>query len=545
MRIAALARGLEHSALLDDAPQVEVTDITNDSRRVTPGALYAALPGERFDGHRFIPAAIESGASAVLCESLPARRTGGVAWLHAPHARLALSELADRLFGSPSRELEVIGVTGTDGKTSTVYFIHQLLARLDGASAFLSTSGMQIGPDEKPNALHQSTPEAPEVHRALRAMRDAGARYAVLESTSHGLSRRSCRLAHVRYRAAVFTNLTHEHLEYHGSFEQYRSDKANLFRALDAGCYADAGQPDVGSHEPARGGAAVPGRATTRTGGAAVPDRATTRTGGTEGPFGVVNADDPHSAYFVAATARPVLTYGCTPGADYRAADVSLSPNGASFTLLTPGGSAACSLAIPGRFNVANALAAAAVVHALTGCDETELAAAIASLRPVHGRMSVVASEPFSLVVDYAHTPGSFENVLPFFRERTAGRLLVVFGSAGERDVGKRPIQGEIAGRYADVIVLADEDPRGEDRMQILRDIASGTTGRAEGRDLLLIPDRRLAIRRALELARPGDTVLLLGKGHETSIIGPTAAAPWDEMAVAREELARLRAGSG
>ena len=517
MRVAALARGLEHSALLDGAPEADVTDITNDSRRVTPGALYAALPGEHVDGHRFIPAAIEAGASAILCESLPARRAGEVAWLHAPDARLALSELADRLFGSPSRELDVIGVTGTDGKTSTVYFIHQLLSRVAGTSAFLSTAAMQIGPNEEPNELHQSTPEAPEVHRALRAMRDAGARYAVLESTSHGLSRRSCRLAHVRYRAAVFTNLTHEHLEYHGSFEQYRSDKANLFRALDAGCYADAEQPDVGAQEPAPGRAESAG-----------------------GPFGVVNADDPNAGYFVAATATPVLTYGFAPGADYRAADVSLSPTGGSFTLVTPGGSTACSLAIPGRFNVANALAAAAVVHALTGCDETELAGAIASLRPVRGRMSVVASEPFSLVVDYAHTPGSFENVLPFFREQTPGRLLVVFGSAGERDVAKRRIQGEIAGRYADVIVLADEDPRGEERMRILRDIAGGTAGRTEGRDLLLIPDRRLAIRRALGLARPGDTVLLLGKGHETSIIGPTEAAPWDEIGVAREELARL-----
>lgn len=541
MRVAALAHGLEHSALLDGAPDIEVTDITNDSRRVTPGALYAALPGEHVDGHRFIPAAIEAGASAILCERLPARPARSVAWLRAGGARLALSELADRFFGSPSRELEVIGVTGTDGKTSTVYFVHQLLSRVAGASAFLSTAAMQIGPDEEPNELHQSTPEAPEVHRALRSMREAGARYAVLESTSHGLSRRSCRLAHVRYRAAVFTNLTHEHLEYHGSFERYRSDKANLFRALDAGRYADARQPDMESESESESEIA-PGSGAGQPGSGAVTPGSTRS--GAGGPFGVVNTDDPNAAYFVAATARPVLTYGFDGKTDYRAADVRLSPTGSTFTLVTPSRSVPCSLAIPGRFNVANALAAAAAVQTLTGCDDASLADAVATLRPVRGRMSVVAREPFSVVVDYAHTPGSFENVFPFFREQTTGRLLAVFGSAGERDVAKRPIQGEIADRYADVIVLADEDPRGEDRMKILQDIAAGTTGRSEGRDLLMIPDRRLAIRRAFEVARPGDTVLLLGKGHEASIIGPSGTEPWDEIEVARDELARLRGRS-
>lgn len=537
MRVAALARGLEHSALVDGAPDIEITDITNDSRRVTPGALYAALPGEHVDGHRFIPQAIEAGASAILCETLPARPPNDVAWLRAPSARLALSELADRLFGSPSGELDVIGVTGTDGKTSTVSFIHQILEALGAESAFLSTAAMQIGPDEEPNALHQSTPEAPEVHRALRAMREGGARYAVLESTSHGLSRRSCRLAHVRYRAAVFTNLTHEHLEYHGSFERYRSDKANLFRALDTGGYADAVQPAIESESSPEGAGSAAARR-----GAGLAHRTNVTPGA---PFGVVNADDPNAGYFVQATCAPVLTFGLAAGADYRATDIHLSPAGSSFTLLTPGGSIACSLGVPGRFNVANATAAAAVAHTLTGCDETALARAIASLRPVRGRMSVVAAEPFSVIVDYAHTPGSFESVLPFFREQTPGRLIAVFGSAGERDVAKRPIQGEIAHRYADVIVLTDEDPRGEDRVRILHDVAAGATGRREGRDLLLIPDRREAIRRAFELAGPGDTVLLMGKGHEASIIGPSGSEPWDEIAVAREELERLGIAEG
>ncbi len=505
MKPSVLAASLTLSRLVVPGTGSGITCITNDSRRVSPGALYAALRGEHVDGHSFIARAIEAGATAILCEEVPPRPRADIAWFLAPHARRALSELSDHFYGRPSQSLLVVGVTGTDGKTSTVSFIHQLLATLTGASASLSTAGMQTGALEEPNLLHQSTPEAPEVHRILRRMLDEGARYAVLESTSHGLSHRTCRLADVRYRAAVFTNLSHEHLEFHGSFERYRSDKANLFRSLDAGEASDRGAPD-----------------------------------GFPEPFGVVNRDDPHAAYFEAATDRPVLGYGLASPADYSARDLALETVGTQFTLLTPQGSVPCRLPVPGRFSVLNALAAAAVVQRLTGCANDELARAIAGIRPVRGRMTVVQESPFSVVVDYAHTPGAFENVLPFFRDRCAGRLIVVFGSAGERDRAKRPLQGEIADRYADLVVLADEDPRREDRMEILREIASGCGTRTEGSDLLLIPDRRAAIRAALRAARPGDTVLLLGKGHETTIIGPTEAQAWDEATVAAEEIAAL-----
>ena len=534
MRVAALAEGLKHSRLVKGDPRAEIVGITNDSRSVRTGMLYAALRGEHLDGHEFIRDALAKGARAVLCEKLPAESPGDVAWFAADHARPALSELSDRFYGAPSRDLTVIGVTGTDGKTSTVYYIHQLLQTITGSSSFLSTAAMQIGRDEQPNMLHQSTPEAPEVHRVLRAMVDAGSRFCVLESTSHGLARTSCRLAHVRYDVAVFTNLSHEHLEYHGTFEKYRSDKANLFRALDAGCYAEAVQPQEGeapAHSPGGGAEHL----SSRSGDA---PRRTGRAG--EAPFGVVNRDDPNASYFRRATASPIVTYGLSPGADFGARDLELETTGTSFTLVSPEGDASCRLPVPGRFSVLNVLAAAAVVQGLTGCDAPTLARSIERLRSVRGRMTVVTEKPFSVVVDYAHTPGSFENVLPFFREQCAGRLIVVFGSAGERDLAKRPLQGEIADRYADVSVLADEDPRGEEPMSILREIAAGSPSRTEGRDIFLIPDRRAAVRQAFTLATTGDTVLLLGKGHEATIIGATQTVPWDEIEVAKEELDRI-----
>ena len=496
MKLEQLCAGLRHSRLEGRPAVREITDITNDSRRVVPGGLYAALPGMHVDGHRFIGEAIGRGAAAILCERT-VDAGSGVAWLIADEARLALSELADRFYGEPSRSIFVVGVTGTDGKTSTVSFVHQLLGSLAGPSAFLSTAAVQVGASEEPNLLHQSTPEAPEVHRTLRHMIDAGARYAVLESTSHGLSRKTCRLAHVRYGAAVFTNLSHEHLEFHGTYERYRDDKAALFRSLCP-----------------------------RTGDGQVE------------PFGVVNGDDPEAGYFAAACAWPVLRYAIDAPCEFRAADLRLETAESCFALHTPGGRAVCRLPVPGRFNVSNALAAAATVAGICGSTADELAAGIEQLRPVRGRMHVVQSAPFSVIVDYAHTPGSFESVLPFFRDHCDGRLIVVFGSAGERDVAKRPLQGRIADRYADLIVLADEDPRGEDRRGILEQIAAGCPHRSEGDDILIIPDRREAIGRAVAIARPADTVLLLGKGHETTIIGPERAEPWDEITVAEEELA-------
>ncbi|MEE8441948.1 MAG: Mur ligase family protein [Spirochaetia bacterium] len=535
-KVSALAGAINAAHLVVGRDEV-ITDITNDSRLVRPGSLYAALPGEHVDGHAFIDDAILAGARGILCSRPPAQVPDGVAVFQSRRPRFAFSEIADAFFDRPSDRLEVVGVTGTDGKTTTVYFIHQLLQAAGTSSAFLSTAAMSIGDAEYANRLHQSTPEAAVLHATLSDMAAGGNSFAVLESTSHGLSAKTCRLAHVRYRAAILTNLTHEHLEFHGIYERYRDEKANLFRALDTGRYGNTAhfqdavdsashhQPELATPDPA----------------VAAPDVGVREVRSSGERFGIVNLDSPEAAFFAGVTNRPVFGYGtgATRGTVW-ATDLRPDATGTRLSLGFGNTAVQARLSVPGVFNVENALAAVLAVALLTDHDPIDLAPALIDLRPVRGRMNVVASAPFSVIVDYAHTPGSFRRVLPYFREHTRGRLIVVFGSAGERDRGKRPLQGRIADQFADVIILTDEDPRGEPRTEILDQIAAGCPGREIGKDLRKIPDRREAINAALSLAQPGDTVLLLGKGHETSILGPDSALAWDEELAVREELARL-----
>jgi UDP-N-acetylmuramoyl-L-alanyl-D-glutamate--2,6-diaminopimelate ligase len=513
---------LGFARLISTGDNADIIDLTNDSRKVKPGWLYAALPGERFDGHDFVSAAIDAGASAILCRDVPERLPEAVAVLQSDRPRLALSELAHRIHGKPSERLKVIGVTGTDGKTSTVYFVYQLVKMLGYRVGFLSSAARDDGTGEEANLLHQSTPEAPEVHRSLARMLEHGVEYAVVESTSHGLSSRTARLAHVAYHAAVLTNMSHEHLEFHGTFEQYRHDKANLFRALDHGGYAHAGAAADSDTEPAAA-VANPGNA------ASLADVKDQR-------FAVANADDLTLPYFLRATGRPCLTYGLHD-ASITARSIELHAAGSRFEMHSiESAPIACNLQVPGLFSVYNALAATAVVAGVTGTPLELVARLLPDLQSVRGRMNVICSSPFTVIVDFAHTPGSFEAILPFFATQTKGKLIVVFGSAGDRDVQKRPVQGSIACEHADIVILANEDPRSEDPMTILDEIASGC-GEADATRVERIPDRRLAIRRAISLAERGDTILLLGKGHETSIIGKEREEPWDEIEVAREEL--------
>jgi UDP-N-acetylmuramoyl-L-alanyl-D-glutamate--2,6-diaminopimelate ligase len=483
----------------------EIRGLAYDSRGVQPGFLFVAMEGQHTDGHRYVEEALERGACAVLHGlPLPSYRRG-VPFVRVQDPRRALSPVADVFYDRPSRKLEVIGVTGTDGKSTTVYLIHQLLEALGQPSGFLSTVNFQTGGELGKNALRQSTPEASEVQALLADMAAAGKRFAVLEATSHGLSERNNRLGDVRFRAAVCTNITHEHLEFHGTFEQYRSDKANLFRALDR----------VAASEGAFGAAG--------------------------GPFGVVNLDDPSHGYLRAQTRAPVHTYALEAlGAELTATGVRGDLESSSFTLRWSGGQLPARMSLPGGFNVENLLAACLTVHVLLGAPYPELASFFLRLRGVSGRLQPVsAGQPFRVIVDYAHTPEAFAKLLPFVRGQCPGRLIAVFGSAGERDVAKRSRQGEVASRYCDLLVLADEDPRGEDRLAILHDIASGWRMHAGG-ELLIEPDRRQAIRLALSRARAGDTVLLLGKGHEESIIYSDRKIPWNEAEVAREELALM-----
>jgi UDP-N-acetylmuramoyl-L-alanyl-D-glutamate--2,6-diaminopimelate ligase len=497
-RLAEILSGLPVLETRGDM-QRTVSGIAYDSREVKPGFLFVAMDGLHKDGNWFAQDAAARGAVAVLCSRPVDEMPDSVTAVRTESPRTALSPVAAAFFGHPSRDIRVIGVTGTDGKSSTVWFITQLLGLLGRRVGFLSTVGFQTGEQVVKNPFRQSTPEASEIHGMLRQMADAGKEFAVVEATSHGLSARMNRLGDVSFDVAVLTNVTHEHLEFHGTFEQYRSDKANLFRAVS---------PD--------GPKAV-----------SCPR------------FCVVNADDPSAGYFIDAARVPVRGYGLASPADLWARDIRYDIRGTSFLLCGAEGRTEARIDVPGRFWVENSLAACLVVSGALGVPALSLAPHLARLTSVQGRMDYVdLGQPFAVIVDYAHTPGAFGKLFPWVRENTRGRIIVVFGSAGERDNAKRPMQGAVAAEHCDIVVVTDEDPRGEDRMRIIEQVAAGCAGKTRGSDLLLIPDRREAIGTALAMARPGDTVLLLGKGHEGSIIGPSGPNPWDERA---EAVAGLR----
>lgn len=505
------------SALLKDVPVTEqrgpgdplITNIAFDSRNCVEGSLFVALPGFHVDGHDYIDDAVKRKAKAVLCSQLPEAVSPEVTYVVVPNTRHALSRAASAFYGEPARRLPVVGVTGTDGKSTTVFLIDQLLEAAGEESGFLSTVARKVDIGVEKNPYRQSTPEAPQIHEALFEMVEHGKRFAVLEATSHGLSEKTGRLMDVIFQAAVFTNITHEHLEFHGTFERYRSDKANLFRALDR-------SGALGDHD------------------VDVPI------------FGVVNQGDPNAYYFKQATRRDVLTYGCNvESADLEATEIEGDLTGSSCLLRW--GKEARKIRVPmvGTFNVENTLAALLTVAKLLDQDPLDLAEHVPTLRSLPGRMRPVTGEsgPFTLIVDYAHTPGSFKRVLPMIKERTKGRLILVFGSAGERDLQKRPIQGGLAATYAEEIILTDEDPRLEDPTEILEQIAEGVRGQWESTGaqgtLEVIPDRTEAIDAAIRSANEGDTVLCLGKGHESSIIYADGPRPWDEEEVARELLVK------
>jgi UDP-N-acetylmuramoyl-L-alanyl-D-glutamate--2,6-diaminopimelate ligase len=489
--LAPLLPALGEQLRLRGSPQTSVRGLTYDSRRVEAGDLFIALAGLHSDGHRFIEQALRRGAAAVLHQDELGSYEEGVTYLQVPDTRRGMSALAAAFYGHPSRELSVIGVTGTDGKSTTVWLIHQLLKALGKASGFVSTVQMQTGDRVMENPLRQSTPEAPDIQRLLRRMADAGNEYAVVEATSHGLAAETGRLCEVEFAAGVCTNISHEHLEFHGSFEKYRSDKANLFRAL---------------HEHG---------------------------------FGVANLNDPGYPYLADQSAAPVLSYGLeNPQADLWAGAVQSDLSCSLFTLHHAGEELSTRLNLPGSYNLENLLAAALTVLRLDTLRLSDLAAAIPELQGVPGRMeSIESGQPFRVIVDYAHTPQAFARLLPLVRTHTRGRLIAVFGSAGERDLAKRPLQGELAARHCDIVILSDEDPRGEEPAAILEQIAAGCRREV---DLFQIPDRREALAWAFSLAEEGDTVLLLGKGHERSIIYADGPIPWLESQAAREILAEM-----
>ncbi|MDR1957328.1 MAG: UDP-N-acetylmuramoyl-L-alanyl-D-glutamate--2,6-diaminopimelate ligase [Treponema sp.] len=494
-----------------------VTGLAYDSRTVTKGNLYFALPGLHVDGHAFIPDAINRGAQVIIHQHELAVYQQGIRYIRVQDSRFAMSSVADAFYDFPSRRLCVIGVTGTEGKSTTVYLIYQFLRLLGKKAGFISTVQYDDGTGEHGNPEHQTTPEAPTVHKVLSDIRDHGGEYAVLEASSHGLSSKTNRLGDVAFDIGVMTNVTQDHLEFHGSWEQYREDKANLFRALDRF-----------DHQKA-----LPQRIRRGRGVDMIPS------------FGVVNADDPSAGYFARATKHITYTYSTKgAGADLALSKIASGSAGNWYEVWSGKTIMDIRDRLPGTFNAGNVLSSLLTLSALFAMPVQKLVPLVPRLKPVRGRMTAIQQgQPFEVLVDYAHTPFSFRTIFPPLRERLnarGGRIISLFGSAGERDVIKRSEQGRIALAWSDMMVLTDEDPRGEDPLAILEAIAQGMSGARRGENLFLIPDRPQAIRKAFSLARPKDLVLLLGKGHENSIIYAHETRVYDEIREAEKALAEF-----
>jgi UDP-N-acetylmuramoyl-L-alanyl-D-glutamate--2,6-diaminopimelate ligase len=488
-----------------------------------------AVPGAHADGHDFVVRAAAIGAVAAIVE----RPVPGavIPQVVVDDARRALATTAAWWYGDPSRELGIVGITGTDGKTTTAFLSMAVLEEAGISTGLITTAAVKVGPIQTANPEHVTTPESPQLQQTLRAMVRAGNSAAIVETTSHGLA--LSRVAEVAYDIAIFTNLTHEHLELHGTFEAYRDAKLSLFSSLGI-----AGGPEL----PASSGSKLGGELSGRSAPAAkrLP-RPWPRAA-------VVNADDPAAPLFIAAAQKAgaaIITYGESAGADVRVVAVEEDARSLRVDVVTPRWSGQLELCLAGRFNALNAAAAVALGEALSLKPEV-ICRGLARVSGVPGRMERVdCGQPFGVIVDYAHSPASLQKVLDILAPVAAtsgGGLIVVFGSAGERDVQKRPMMGRIAAERCRLVIVADEDPRGEDSSAIRDQIAAGaeSVGKVRDEDFLCIADRRDAIEAAFARANPADVVLLAGKGHEQSIIMSDGPRPWDERAEAVRALAAL-----
>ena len=456
-----------------------ITSVQADSRRVEPGALFVAIDGERADGHRFVGEAVRRGALAIVAQRDRARdfgELGAATLLLVDDSRAALSEAAAAFYRDPSHELAVLGITGTNGKTTTAYMITAILNAAGVPCGSIGTTGARFAGREW--ALENTTPLPHELQELLRAMRDDGAQAVAMEVSSHALALH--RVDDVRFRVGAFTNLTRDHLDFHRTEEAYARAKRRLFDLAERCAF------NVGNAYGARWAQELRGR-------------------------------------------KPTLTYALAGAADLVPERLTMDAGGSSFAL----GAATFRVHVPGRFNVANALCAIACARLLEVSD-AYAAAGLDAVTRVPGRMEHVRGGDVDVVVDYSHTPDSLENALAALRETTSAGLSVVFGCGGDRDRGKRPLMGEIAARLADRIYVTGDNPRTEDPQSILDEIVEGIGDR----ERVVEPDRREAISRAIREARAGDTVLIAGKGHETYQIVGDRVLPFDDVAVAREALA-------
>ena len=498
-------------------PDIPITGISIDSRVVQPGHLFVAMRGGNVDAHDYIPKAIDNGAVAVVGD----RDVGQVGNLRVPYIRLdnsrrALTWIAAAFYDWPGQKLTVIGVTGTDGKTTTTNIIYQILLAAGVKAGMISTVNAVIGQEVLDTGFHVTTPDAHDVQRYLAHMVEAGLTHVVLETTSHGWAQ--YRVDACEFDVGVVTNITHEHMDEHGSYENYRLAKARLFSSLEITAEKPQGNPRLG----------------------------------------VINRDDLRSFDFLSDFIRvKKLNYGLNENADVRAVDVRYDPAGIHFTAQSRDFSVPVSSKLVGAFNISNCLAALTVtVYGLKIKPEVA-ARGIASLDGIPGRMERIdLGQNFTAIVDFAHTPNALKVALEaakemlFSREEgrgDRGRVIAVFGSAGLRDKAKRRMMAEVSAELADLTVLTAEDPRSESLMEILEEMADGARSRGgrEGETFWRVPDRGEAIRFALSLAREGDMVLSCGKGHEQSMCFGRREHPWDDRIAMRAALSELLGVAG
>jgi UDP-N-acetylmuramoyl-L-alanyl-D-glutamate--2,6-diaminopimelate ligase len=493
--LVALTAALPHADVQGDV-SASIEAIAWDSRQVRPGSLFVAYPGVAVDGHDFIPEALANGAAAVVAE----RQIEGLDLprVVVPDGREALAYLSAAWHGYPSRQLVVVGVTGTDGKTTTCNLLYSILVASGCRTGLVTTVNAVIGERVMDTGLHTTTPDAPDVQRYLAEMVAAGIEIAVLEVTSHGLEQH--RVAACDFDVAVVTNVTHEHLDIHGSLQAYQRAKAMLFQHLMAG-QRKLGVPKVA----------------------------------------VLNADDDSYHYLSPIPADRHLAYGLEGDADVVATGIRRSPADTCFTVQSPQVDFELRTVLVGDFNLSNVMAATSAALALD-LPVVAIQQGIWQVKGVVGRMERVdEGQGFAAIVDFAHTPNALERALEAARVLTDGRVLAVFGCAGERDREKRSWMGEISGRLADVTVMTAEDPRRESLDAILDEMARGAeeAGAVLGCSYFRVPDRAEAIQFAVDLAHPGDLVIACGKGHEQSMCFGTVETPWSEHEVLRTALRR------
>lgn len=477
-------------------PAVPVKGIAYDSRQVEPGFLFVAIKGFKADGHEYINEAVKRGAVAVVVQYetvLPP----WMAWAQVADTRYALALLSARFFGNPSSKMKVIGITGTNGKTTTSNLLAAVLNAAGRKTGLIGTIHNRIG--ERILPVKHTTPESLDLQRLLAEMAAEGVNACVMEVSSHALALH--RVAGCEFDVAVFTNLSQDHLDFHENMEEYLETKLRLFNSLS-----------------------MPGEKK-------------------EEKYAVVNVDDSSAAEIIRASGVSVYTYGVESPADVWAEDIDVNARGVNFNVLGKWGRCPLNLKITGLFNVYNALAAFTASAAL-GIPVEIIRNALESLGGVSGRFELVDSgQDFAVIVDYAHTPDGLENILKTAGQITGGRLITVFGCGGDRDRTKRPLMGGIAARYSDFVIITSDNPRTEDPLKIINEIENGLKPLVDESGYTVVPDRRKAIRMAVGVARPGDVVIIAGKGHEDYQVIGTQKFPFDDRLEAAAALEELKMG--